>query len=64
MPGIDGYQLAPMLRAACAETLSLLALVSGYKPDPQKLITGMIDSHLLKPASLEQLKQLLPCSPT
>jgi CheY-like chemotaxis protein len=59
MPGIEGYQLGPMLRAACNETLTLLVLVSGYKPDPEKLIKAMIDDHLLEPVSLEQLTELL-----
>jgi CheY-like chemotaxis protein len=61
MPGVDGYSLAPMLRGACGETLTRLILVSGYKPDREKLIAAMIDGHLLKPASLAQLKELLPC---
>jgi CheY-like chemotaxis protein len=61
MPGIDGYQLAPKLRAASDRVLPHILLVSGYVPDRQKLAEGLIDGHLLKPVSLEQLKSLLPC---
>ena len=59
MPGIDGYQLAPLLRAACEDTLSLLVAVSGYRREPEKLFAARIAGHLLKPVRLEQLRQLL-----
>ncbi len=63
MPAIDGYQLAPILRVASNGVAPRIFAVSGYKADPARLATAKIDGHISKPASLEQLKELLAASP-
>jgi CheY-like chemotaxis protein len=61
IPDIDGYRLAPMLRDACNPNVPRILLISGYVPTPESLAAATIDGHLLKPASFEELQQLLPC---
>ncbi len=61
MPGIDGYQLAPILREVSDGVVPRILLVSGYVPDLKRIAEAKIDGHLLKPATLEQLKVWLQC---
>ena len=61
MPNLDGYHLAPLLRAAANRTVPRIVAVSGYALDGPRLAEAQIDAHLLKPPSLAQLKELLPC---
>jgi two-component system CheB/CheR fusion protein len=61
MPGVDGYHLAPKLRAASNGTVPRILAVSGYRPDPERMAAATIDGHMLKPVRLEKLKELLPC---
>jgi len=60
MPGTNGYELAPKLRAASNGFAVQIVLVSGYLPDITRLAEAMIDGHVLKPVSLGRLRQLLP----
>jgi CheY-like chemotaxis protein len=55
LPRVDGYEVARRLRAA--KLPSRLVALTGYGRDVdlQRATDAGFDSHLLKPASLEQL---------
>jgi CheY-like chemotaxis protein len=59
MPGMDGYCLAPLLRAAIDEPVPRIILVSGYLPDHEQLAAATIDGYLLKPVRLQEMTELL-----
>ena len=61
LPGIDGYQLAGLLRAhPDAATLRLIALTGyGQAEDRQKALDAGFDLHLTKPVEPARLQHLL-----
>jgi two-component system, chemotaxis family, CheB/CheR fusion protein len=63
MPGCNGYRLAPKLRGEAGLTDARIVAYSGYKDDPDLRLTAGIDAHLLKPVSLERLKEFFDCEP-
>ena len=61
LPGMDGYELARRLRAA-ADTrgLRLVALTGyGLAADRERALAAGFDEHLVKPASLEVVQQVI-----
>ena len=63
LPGCNGYRLAPKLRAEAGLVSSRIVAYSGYRDDPDLRVAAGIDGHLLKPVSLEELKEFLDCEP-
>lgn len=59
LPGIDGYELARLLRADPATRRAVLAAVSGYEPDQSRAREAGIDHHFLKPLDPAALQTLL-----
>ncbi len=61
LPGIDGYQLASMLRAdpRCAG-MKLVALTGyGQDNDRAKALASSFDEHLVKPVMMDRLVEVL-----
>ncbi|HWI19635.1 MAG TPA: response regulator, partial [Vicinamibacterales bacterium] len=61
MPGMDGYEVARRIRANPASRhISLIALTGwGQDEDRKRSVAAGFNHHLVKPADLEQLRQLL-----
>jgi PAS domain S-box-containing protein len=61
MPEIDGYQLAGMLRREPGLERTLLVALSGYgqESDRRRALDAGFDRHLVKPVSLQALRNLL-----
>lgn len=58
LPGIDGYELARRLRAACPGCFRLIAL-TGYGPDRERSCAAGFDLHLSKPIDIDGLKRAI-----
>ncbi len=65
MPGMNGYEVARRLRQnKQLDGIRLVALTGyGYDEDRRKAIEAGFDHHLTKPASIDQLMQLLQTLP-
>jgi len=61
MPGMDGYEVARRIRANPANRhISLIALTGwGQDEDRKRSVAAGFNHHLVKPADIEQLRQLL-----
>ncbi len=61
MPGMDGYEVARRIRANPAtRNISLIALTGwGQDEDRRRSVAAGFNHHLVKPADIEQLRQLL-----
>jgi signal transduction histidine kinase/CheY-like chemotaxis protein len=61
MPGMDGYEVARRIRANPAHrNISLIALTGwGQDEDRRRSVAAGFNHHLVKPADIEQLRQLL-----
>jgi len=61
MPGMDGFEVARRLRAQAGPRNPLLVALSGYgqEDDRQKSAQAGFDFHLVKPASLAELRGIL-----
>jgi CheY-like chemotaxis protein len=61
MPGMDGYEVARRIRANPANRdVHLIALTGwGQDEDRQRSADAGFDHHLVKPADVDQLRQLL-----
>ena len=66
MPGMDGYELAHRLRQDPAlEGLVLVALTGyGQEDDRRQAFDAGFNHHLVKPASMDAIQQLLLTAPT
>ena len=53
--------LRPKLRGEAGLTNTRIIAYSGYKDDPDLRLAAGIDAHLLKPVSLERLKDFFDC---
>ena len=64
MPGMDGYELAAKLRAIpMLKGLKMVALTGwGQSDDRQKIAQAGFDGHLVKPAGIDQIEDLLASS--
>ena len=61
LPGLDGYEVARQIRQLEAPRKPLLVAITGYGRDEDRRRAGEagIDLHLLKPANLDHLGELL-----
>lgn len=61
LPGMDGYQVAKALRSQQGPAQSLIIALTGYGQEEDLLRSrdAGFDHHLVKPVSLEKLKNLL-----
>lgn len=61
LPGMNGYEVARQIRAAPAGPGMTLVALTGYslQQDRQKTHEAGFDLHLLKPANLEQIREIL-----
>ena len=61
MPGMDGYEVARRIRGnPLHHGISLIALTGwGQDEDRQRSAAAGFDHHLVKPADIEQLRQIL-----
>ena len=61
LPGLDGYQVAKRIRQEPALKNIVLVALTGYGQDSdrQASFQAGFDHHLVKPARLEQLTQIL-----
>ena len=61
MPGMDGYEVARRIRANPANrNMQLIALTGwGQDEDRRRSVAAGFNHHLVKPADIEQLRQLL-----
>jgi signal transduction histidine kinase/CheY-like chemotaxis protein len=61
MPGIDGFQLANMLRARPTLQSTLLVALTGYgaESDKSRALAAGFDVHLTKPLSLDKFRDIL-----
>jgi len=61
MPGMDGYEVARRIRANGANRGILLIALTGWgqEEDRQRSAAAGFNHHLVKPADIEQLRQLL-----
>ncbi len=65
MPGMDGYELAARLRQLPQMADVVLVALTGYgqESDRQRACEAGFDHHLVKPVSLEALRNLLASLP-
>lgn len=65
LPGMDGYQLARMIREQPAIGRATLIAVTGYgtDADKKKALAAGFDHHLVKPANLQKLLAILASAP-
>ena len=64
MPGVDGLQLAGMLRERYGQDIVLVAVTGwGEEDDRLSAAFAQVDHYLRKPVSCEQLRKLLPPLP-
>jgi len=60
LPGMDGYELAPLLRDGRVPGAPVIIAVSGFvETDRRRALEAGIVLHLLKPVDPEQLRRLL-----
>jgi len=61
LPGMDGFQLARIIRTRLGMTSVLLVAVTGYgrDEDRRRAIDAGFDVHLTKPAAFEDIDKLL-----
>ena len=61
MPGMNGYEVARILRARFPERHAALVALTGWgqEDDRRKARAAGIDHHLIKPADVEALQELL-----
>lgn len=61
LPGIDGYEVARMLRQEAAFAATRLIAITGYGADRDrdKALAAGFDHHMVKPADIQQLLALI-----
>ena len=61
LPGIDGYELARLLRQVPGSDRALFIALTGYgaPEEQQQARAAGFDAHLTKPADLDELERLL-----
>ena len=61
LPGMDGYELARRIRESTTDHSFLLVALTGYgqHEDREKSKLAGFDEHLVKPPSIDQLRELL-----
>ncbi len=64
LPQIDGYQLARKIRAELGQEVRLIALTGyGRDEDREAVIEAGFNDHVVKPITLQQLRQILKVKP-
>jgi PAS domain S-box-containing protein len=65
MPGMDGFQVAEQIRASeRSSNVKICALTGwGQVADRERTQAAGFDDHLIKPVGMEQIQQILNCSP-
>jgi CheY-like chemotaxis protein len=64
LPGENGYALARRLRTEYGLQDALIVAISGYADDKERRLAAGIDAHLLKPASLKTLCEVIAVEKT
>jgi CheY-like chemotaxis protein len=59
LPDVDGYELAQRLRALGRPRVLIALTGYGHVEDRERATAAGFDDHLLKPASVEQLENVL-----
>jgi DNA-binding response OmpR family regulator len=60
LPGMDGFEVARELRSALGDAVTLVALTGyGQASDREKSAEAGFDHHLVKPARLDQIREIL-----
>lgn len=61
LPGMDGYEVARELRSRSFDRHITLVALTGYgqASDRQKAVEAGFDHHLVKPARLDQIREIL-----
>lgn len=61
LPGMNGYEVARQIRAAAAGARITMVALTGYslQQDQQKARDAGFDLHLLKPANLAQIREIV-----
>lgn len=61
LPGMDGYEVARELRSSSLGNQITLVALTGYgqASDRQKAVEAGFDHHLVKPARLDQIREIL-----
>ncbi len=61
LPGIDGYQVARQLRQSSRDHKPVLVALTGYgqASDRERSAEAGFDHHLVKPARLNQIREIL-----
>ena len=61
MPGMDGYEVARRIRANNSNRGIMLIALTGWGQEEDRLRSAAagFNHHLVKPADIEQLRQLL-----
>ncbi len=59
MPGLDGFELAKLLRALPGMAQCRIVAYSGYQLSPEQQSAAGIDLHFLKPTDLDSLQRAL-----
>jgi CheY-like chemotaxis protein/two-component sensor histidine kinase len=64
MPGIDGYEVARRLRTGASGRPLLIALTGyGQEEDRNRALEAGFDHHLVKPATIQALREILAAVP-
>jgi PAS domain S-box-containing protein len=60
LPGLDGYEVARLVRAALGSTIVLVAMTGyGQESDRLRALAAGFDTHLTKPVDMDQVEQML-----
>ena len=64
MPGMDGYEVARRLRTGASRRPLLIALTGyGQEEDRNRALEAGFDHHMVKPATIQALREILAAVP-
>jgi CheY-like chemotaxis protein len=65
LPGMNGYELAKGIRSGLGKSMFLVALTGyGQPEDRKRAFESGFDSHLVKPADLDELARIIGAAPS